>query len=129
MMHRCLESVDKEKEFHVHDGARLRNLHDLAIILDVIEDKDFDHHVTPHRNDFSTWVSEVIGDVELADELLRKHTAHHMAASVKKRIRELNVMRRHPTAKHLLTARIKEFLLGMVFGYIIGMFLAKVIGG
>ncbi|MFH1408887.1 MAG: hypothetical protein ABIH34_03195 [Nanoarchaeota archaeon] len=128
-MNPFLEDVESDREFFVVDGARLRNLEELALFLDAVEDNHFFHHVTLDRNDFAVWVSDAVGDVELGDELMKKHTAYAMAKSVKKRIRELQ---NPPKAKRKLepyTSKAREFAYGIILGYVIGMFVARLLLG
>jgi hypothetical protein len=123
-MHKFLRNIEPSKEFIVVDGAHLRNLDELALLLDAIDDLEFNHHVSPHHNDFAAWVRDVIGDAELADELLRRNHPHSMAKATKHRIRELRIERREELRPGFFS-RIAEFILGLVIGYLVGMFVAR----
>ncbi|MFH1133572.1 MAG: hypothetical protein V1735_03715 [Nanoarchaeota archaeon] len=127
MIHPFLRNVEAGKEFVVVDGAHLRNLDDLALLLEVIEDVEFQHHVTVQKNDFATWVQDVIKDVELADALLGMGSAEAMSQEVKRRIRELRVEKKVPHES--ITSRVKEFIYGLLIGYVIGMLVARLISG
>lgn len=61
-----------EKRFWVRDGQVLRNLSDLPPAQRRTSVEIFRHHVNKEKNDFATWIDEVIGEQALAYEL-RKH--------------------------------------------------------
>ena len=79
-----------DKVFILVNGKRLKNVKELADILDKIEDDVFNHHVTDDRNDFANWLRDVFKDLDLAREIagckdkdkmqlvLYKHIAHKL---------------------------------------------------
>jgi hypothetical protein len=64
-----LADVPEDKVFWTRDGARLKNLEELANTLREMPGDTFSHHANAEKNDFSTWVREVMGDLTLAKHL------------------------------------------------------------
>lgn len=58
-----------DKTFRVHNGRTLWNLQDLRNALNEMTDVQFDHHVCGKKNDFATWVEQVLGDKDCAKRL------------------------------------------------------------
>jgi len=83
---RRLEDVAEEKRFWCQDGRVLRNLQELESALREMSDETFSHHVSEARNDFSSWVKDVIGDDKLAGDLKRSKTRTQAARYVANRI-------------------------------------------
>ena len=123
-MHPSVRRVEDEKAFIMVDGAKLHSLDDLGLLLEAVEEAQFLHHVTTERNDFATWVRDAIGDAELADILLALHTAPAMAKAVKARLRTL---RTEPGKPHPLFGGIREFIFGLLVGYVLGLIVSKII--
>ncbi len=72
--------TDTEKHFYLHEGGTLASLEDLFTELQTMERHVWEHHTGQGRNDFATWVKEVMQDRFLArnielckskDDLLR----------------------------------------------------------
>lgn len=55
--------------FFVHNGSTLKNLHDLEYYLGTMTGAQFNHHVADGRNDFASWVKDVLGEKTLALQL------------------------------------------------------------
>jgi len=68
---RVLSEASGDKCFFCHDGCVSRNLQQLAECLAHMAEDSYRHHVTPLKNDFSTWVRDVFGDDKLANDLNR----------------------------------------------------------
>ena len=64
------EDVPKEHYFYVCDGSTIKNLVDLAFSLDSMPDGVFFFHVNDQKNDFATWVKEVVKLDDLSDRML-----------------------------------------------------------
>jgi hypothetical protein len=62
--------VPKDKYFILANGRPVKNVAELAAILDQLEDYVFNHHVQPNRNDFHNWVKDVFEDLELARKII-----------------------------------------------------------
>ena len=64
--------VGPEHHFYLCTGESVSNVKELAFVLDNLNDEQFSQHVNEHKNDFSSWVGDVFGRHELAQELLTK---------------------------------------------------------
>ena len=58
-----------ENYFILVTGVPLKNLKELANALETMNDWVFNHHVNPSRNDFSAWITSVLKEKALADEI------------------------------------------------------------
>jgi hypothetical protein len=81
-----LGDVPEDKYFWCHDGRALKNLPELQVALKDMTEETFRHHTTGTNNDFSRWVSDVIGDERLSADLRRSTTPAQAAKSVAERI-------------------------------------------
>ena len=59
--------------FKLKGGSVIRSIPQLKRALAKMTPEVFTHHVNHTKNDFSSWVKDIYGDVMLADAL-RKHT-------------------------------------------------------
>ena len=69
---KALHNVDSEKVFWVCDGTILRNIKDLHHALKFMHPDSYGFHANPTKNDFSKWLSEVLGDQTLAKRIVDK---------------------------------------------------------
>jgi hypothetical protein len=60
---------DPQRYFFLHGGGELTSLEDLFVELQAMEPHVWQHHVTEERNDFATWVRDVMGDRTLAHKM------------------------------------------------------------
>jgi hypothetical protein len=58
-----------ENYFILVTGVPLKNLKELANSIETMNDWVFNHHVNDTRNDFSTWVKDILKEDELAEEI------------------------------------------------------------
>jgi hypothetical protein len=65
-----LAEAPKEHYFYVCDGSVVKSLVDLAFSLDSMPDGVFYFHVNDQKNDFATWVKEIIKQDDLSDRML-----------------------------------------------------------
>src|SRR5512142_321283 len=70
--------IPQEKYFILANGKPIKNVAELASILDQLEDHVFSHHVTPDRNDFHNWIKDVFEDIELARKVSGVKDKKHM---------------------------------------------------
>ncbi len=71
VVEKLLGNVPEDKRFWCHDGQEFRNLRELANGLNVMTEETYSYHANSAKNDFSSWVKDVIGDEKLAGDLLR----------------------------------------------------------
>ncbi len=84
------QDAHPDKVFVLVNGQVLKNVKELADVLDKLEDVVFNHHVTNNRNDFANWLRDVFKEIDLAREIagckdkdkmqlvLYKHIAHKL---------------------------------------------------
>ncbi|MDD9954219.1 MAG: hypothetical protein OXR66_07855 [Candidatus Woesearchaeota archaeon] len=61
--------VPDHQYFILANGKPVKHVAELASLLDQLEEHVFDHHVTPDKNDFHSWVKDVFADVQLARKI------------------------------------------------------------
>ncbi|NQU78476.1 hypothetical protein HQ545_01780 [Candidatus Woesearchaeota archaeon] len=64
-----LREILPEQHFILNDGTKIKNIEELAILMDRISDEDFSFHVQEDKNDFSNWIRDVFKNPEMAEEL------------------------------------------------------------
>ncbi|MFQ5475073.1 MAG: hypothetical protein ACE5DM_04520 [Candidatus Nanoarchaeia archaeon] len=76
---KSMEDCKPEQAFHLADGQKVNNLHELATAFGSMHDDVFNHHVNDEKNDFSSWVSVIIKEGNLAEELkkTKDRKEHH----------------------------------------------------
>lgn len=86
-----LANVPKEYAFWVCNGTYVHNLHELADAIESMGEEQFKTHVNNNKNDFSSWVRDVIGEVDLAEKLMSSDdkNEHHVHV-LKHLVRELS---------------------------------------
>jgi len=83
---KVLFNAKEEKRFWLCDGQVLKNLKDLAGALEKMDDKVFKYHVNKKKNDFASWIKDVIKEPKLAKELKGAKTAETTANKIKSSI-------------------------------------------
>jgi len=63
------DSIPPEKYFVLHSGIYIRNIEELAHLLDSMSDGDYGFHVTESKNDFANWIKDVFNNPKLAEAL------------------------------------------------------------
>jgi hypothetical protein len=58
-----------ENYFVLVNGIPLKNLKELAVSMESMNDWVFGHHVNESRNDFAAWISDVFKEHELAKDV------------------------------------------------------------
>ena len=61
-----VKDVSPNKQFVLCNGERLRNIKQLALAVDKLDDGVFQYHVTAWKNDFAKWVYDVFKEAKLA---------------------------------------------------------------
>lgn len=81
-----VHDVPDDKHFFFVNGHRVKNVKELAEVMDRIEHEVFDYHVNEHRNDFYSWVAHVFEDLELAEKLLGVTGPKHLQFTIYKHV-------------------------------------------
>ncbi len=124
-----LRHVKDDKAFRLHMGTSIRSLKEMAEALDIMADKTFSHHVTETRNDFSTWVRDVLGDDQLADSIKSLRSREAVVKKVEARVGELErkMAESHITTSELMSMGAVDFVIGMIIGFIGGLVLSMML--
>jgi len=83
------DDVPGFKDFVTLDGAKLKNLSQLAEKLEYMDDHVYKHHANEKKNDFSNWVGAVMDDKELANALIGKEQQEAHVTVLKHMIKKL----------------------------------------
>ena len=86
---RYLSDAAPEQCFWVNNGPILKNMEELANVLPQIGDETFRHHVNSDKNDFSSWVNDIIGDKKLANDLLSSKSKDSALKKIRSRLNSL----------------------------------------
>ena len=81
-----LAIVPETNVFWCHDGSVFKNIDDLKAGLARISDETFASHVTPTKNDFSSWIRTTVGDSKLATDLDKAGDRTHALQRVEERL-------------------------------------------
>jgi len=116
-------------EFNIHMGTSIKNLHELADALEIMDENTFKHHVTKGKNDFSNWVKDIIEDVELSKDLLKAKTRKKAFEAVNQRIEQLKKLKSVCVAKDKTNLFTDRFLIGLILGLVLGFVISAIING
>ena len=86
---RFLSNVPDDKVFWMCNGTILRNLGELEQCLEQMNEGAYKYHANKEKNDFGSWVKEVIGDKHLSDSLSKTRNKVSANKKVKERIKTL----------------------------------------
>lgn len=86
---RILARVPQQVSFWLCTNEHLRNLESLGKALQMVNDEVFKYHVNRDKNDFETWIRDIIRDKELAREISRIKTRETLVRKILERIEEL----------------------------------------
>ncbi len=74
---KIVKDAPAEQYFILANGQPIKNVKELADVLEHLADDVFRHHVTDDKNDFANWVQHVFEDVDLAKEISGTKDKHH----------------------------------------------------
>ena len=86
---RYLCDAAPEQCFWVNNGPILKNLEELANALPDMNDETLNHHVNSEKNDFSSWIKDIIGDNKLANDLLSSKSKESAVKKIRNRLNSL----------------------------------------
>jgi hypothetical protein len=81
-----LSNCPDDKKFWCVNSAVFSSLEELENGLRSMDSETFNNHVNKEKNDFSTWIYDVIGDVNLAENLRKTKTVNAMRMTLKNHI-------------------------------------------
>lgn len=83
---RRLSNVPEEHVFRCHDGSILRSMRELGAAFNSMTDENYAYHSNAERQDFSSWVRDIIGDDKLARDLAKSPDRAKAAKKVAERL-------------------------------------------
>ena len=122
-----LGNVPAESAFVLFNGPKINNLFELAEALESMKETSFRHHVTGQKNDFSSWIRDIIGDNELAAKIMTTNNRSRMSSIVRDRVEQFETLERTSHTKALLRYGALDFLIGIIIGVIAGIVIASLI--
>lgn len=81
-----MNDAPEDKCFWCSDGTVLHNLSELVSYLNSASEESFHSHVDGQKNDFASWIYDVIGDVKLAEALRDTTDRKETVKKIKSRI-------------------------------------------
>ena len=78
--------IKPEHYFILNSGGTIKDLTQLALNTDSIDDDDFCHHVTDDKNDFSMWINDIIKDKKLAEQVAKIKDKKDLQIALLKRV-------------------------------------------
>ncbi|MBR9692618.1 hypothetical protein GOV07_01660 [Candidatus Woesearchaeota archaeon] len=81
-----MQDTPEESHFYFVNGHKVKNVKELAEVMDRIEQEIFDFHVNPDKNDFYNWVRHVFDDLELAEKMVGVTGPKHLQFTIYKHV-------------------------------------------
>ena len=85
-----LAKVPLQVSFWLCTNENLRSLNDISDALQKATDDVFRYHVNRDKNDFETWIRDIIKDKDLAREIARVKTRDTLIRKITERVDELD---------------------------------------
>ncbi len=80
------KNAPKKHYFILCNGKPVKNVKELADIMESLEEQVFNHHVRADGNDFAKWIKDIFKDIELAEKLAGAQDRKHMQLVIYKHI-------------------------------------------
>lgn len=144
-----LGPVEPQHYFYAKDGTVVKSLVDLARTMELMDDSSFKHHIADGRNDFASWINDIIKDKKLANEIKPLKSRESMLQKIEERVNQLRRLERKlsemETETKVITEKvqglqgmrelqkrydsgsIKEYMYGLVIGIIVGVLIGLLI--
>ncbi len=79
-----LKEAPTENLFWVCDGKVLKNLQELKVALENMNDDSYRYHVNQEKNDFANWIKDIFGEEKLAQQLRKARSRQEATKQVQK---------------------------------------------
>lgn len=76
--------AEGERCFWVYEGPVVRDLNELRDVLKCVSEEQYMHHVNKMKNDFASWIEDVLGDKETSRAVKKAKTVGGMIKAVEK---------------------------------------------
>ena len=63
------KKIPEEHYFVLVSGQKVKNVKELADVLEMLDEHNFAHHVNNGKNDFANWVQNVFEEFDLAEKM------------------------------------------------------------
>jgi hypothetical protein len=83
-----LVQADGTNSFWVHEGPVIKNLRELKMALDMMNDDQYFYHANKRKNDFASWVDAVLQDKPCAMALRKSKTRKAASRAVERALLE-----------------------------------------
>ncbi|MCK5476034.1 MAG: hypothetical protein KAI71_05660 [Candidatus Pacebacteria bacterium] len=83
-----LVNAQDDQCFWVCNGSVLRNIKDLKDSLSKMDKETFLNHVNKEKNDFATWVKEILEDETLSKKISKNKTVKTMIKTINDRLKK-----------------------------------------
>ena len=83
-----LTNAQDDQCFWVCNGSILRNIKDLKDSLSKMDKETFLNHVNKEKNDFATWVKEILEDETLSKKISKNKTVKTMIKTINDRLKK-----------------------------------------
>ena len=104
-----LAKVPLQVSFWLCTNENLRSLRDISDALQKATDDVFRYHVNRDKNDFETWIRDIIKDKDLAREIARVKTRDTLIRKITERVDELvSILNKSKTGKARPKAKPKK---------------------
>jgi heme oxygenase len=101
---KILANVNPKFYFWVCDGQIIKNLQEMAKALARMNNNVYRYHVNKDKNDFKSWIKDVLNDQTLAREVAKCKSPASLAKVVKTRLDFLKKKRK----KQLLEKKVSK---------------------
>lgn len=126
---RYLKRVPEDQAFKLHKGTTIRDMKELAELLDIMSPESFEHHVNGEKNDFANWIRDAVGDKEFADKVQGIDDRKKLLNRIRDHIHDLEMTKVEggiPTRNYLKSG-VVDFGIGITLGFFIGLIVAYVV--
>jgi len=123
---RILSDVHHSKHFRTKSNVSVKNLDELYNEIRKMSDDEFNHHLSPDKNDFKEWIHHAVNDFDLAEELAKCKTKQQILGKLNSRIEHLHQIKTGPVYPHktYMDYALYDFLGGIIFGLLVGLVMA-----
>lgn len=94
-----LADVPEENKFFLRNGNVVRNMKELALEFEEMDEETFSHHVTEEKNDFHSWIASSVKDETLASAIMPIKDRELMRMVLNKRVKSLETSYKRSSAK------------------------------
>lgn len=121
-----MKELPEHKNFFTIDGKKARSLLELRSILSEMDVKEFNHHVTSHKNDFASWIKDILHKDYLAEKLMKVDSKKDILILINDELLK-EYEEEMESSTEFKRFIVKEFVYGMFFGLILGLVISNLL--